>query len=130
MEDFDVARRNYQHAQEIVQNLEDRFLIFYLIIAQANLALLQKKIADVHQLITDSALITKSNDSLYEKGMIDLCLGRLSLLEGNISDAVKKLKEAERCFSEDGRKLESESSRVWLAAACYQVKDHILQPDK
>ncbi|MBC7877582.1 MAG: tetratricopeptide repeat protein [Anaerolineales bacterium] len=126
LEDFDVARRNYQHAQEIVQDMQNRFLLFYLIIAQANLALSQKKIADVHQLIRDSALLNKSNDSFYEKGMIQLCLGRLALLEGNLPEAVNKLKEAESCFSEDGRKLESESSRIWLAAAYYQVKDHAM----
>lgn len=124
LEDFDVAQRNYQHAQEIVQEMDDHFLLFYLIIAQANLALSQKRTTDVHQLITDASLVTKSNDSLYENGLIKLCLGRLSLLEGNLSNAVDKLKEAQRCFVNDGRKLESESTRIWLTAASYQIKDY------
>jgi two-component SAPR family response regulator len=34
------------------------------------------------------------------------------------------LEKAERCFSEDGSQLEGNSSRIWLAAASYQIKDY------
>jgi two-component SAPR family response regulator len=34
------------------------------------------------------------------------------------------LEEAERCFSEDGSKLEGDSSRIWLTAAYYQIKNY------
>ena len=124
LEDFSVAQRNYQHAEEIVQGMDDRFLLFYLIMAQASLVLLQKRTAEAHQLTTNAAVMIKSGDSLYEKGLFNLVLGRLSLLEGNPSKAVNELEEAERCFSEDGRKLECDSSRIWLAAASHQTKDH------
>jgi LuxR family transcriptional regulator, maltose regulon positive regulatory protein len=126
LEDFNIAQRNYQHAQEIVQKMDDRFLLFYLIIAQANLALLQKNSSEVRQLVTDAAEMIRSGDSLYEKGMLNLCLGRFSLLEGKPSKAVSQLEEAEHCFSEDGRKLEGDSSRIWLAAASYQTKNHAI----
>ena len=124
LEDFSVAQRNYQHAEEVVQGMDDRFLLFYLIMAQANLALLQKNAVEAHKLVTNAAVMIQSSDSLYEKGLLHLGLGRLSLLEGNPSQAVGELEEAERCFSEDGRKLEGDSSRIWLAAAYYQTKNY------
>lgn len=124
LEDFNIAQSNYQHAQGIVQEMDDRFLLFYLIIAQTNLALLQKNTAEVRQLLANAAVMIQSVDSLYEKGLINLHLGRFSLLEGDSSKAVNQLKEAEHCFSEDGRKLEGDSSRIWLAAASHQLKDY------
>jgi LuxR family maltose regulon positive regulatory protein len=123
LEDFSAAQRNYQHAEEVVQRMDDRFLLFYLIMAQANLALLQKNAVEAHKLVTNAAVMLQSSDSIYEKGLLHLGLGRLSLLEGNPSQAVGELEEAERCFSEDGRKLEGDSSRIWLAAASHQTKN-------
>ena len=124
LEDFDVAQLNYRHAEEIVREMDDRFLMFYLIMAQAILALLQNKIVEAHQLINRATGLIQSGDSLYEKGLLNFVLGRLSLVEGNPPQAIKELEEAERCFSEDGRKMESESSRIWLVAAHYQTKNH------
>lgn len=124
LEDFSVAQLNYRHAEEIVREMEDRFLLFYLIMAQAILMLLQDKITEVHQLITNAAGLIQSSDSLYEKGLLNFVLGRLSLVEGNPSHAINELEEAELCFSEDGRKMESDSSRIWLVAAHYQTKNY------
>jgi LuxR family maltose regulon positive regulatory protein len=126
LEDFSVAQLNYRHAEEIVRDMDDRFLLFYLIMAQAILMLLQKKVMEVHQLITKATGMIQSGDSLYEKGLLNFVLGRLSLVEGNPSQAINELKEAERCFSEDGRKMESDSSCIWLAAAHYQTKNYIV----
>ena len=123
LEDFNIAQLNYQHAGEVVQKMDNRFIIIYLIMARASLALLQKNAAEARKLVTEASLMIQASDSLYEKGLLNLGLGRLSLLEGNPSQAVIELGEAERCFSEDGSKLESDSSRVWLAAASHQIKN-------
>lgn len=125
LEDFFVAQRNYQHAHEIIREMDDRFLLFYLITAQAALALLQKKFEETLHAIIDAEGMIRSDGSLYEKGLLNLILGRLSLLEGNALKAVGELEEAERCFSEDGRKLEGDASRIWLAAAYHQAKNDI-----
>ena len=126
LEDFGVAQLNYQHAEEVAQRMDNRFITVYLIMARTNLALLQKNIIETQKLVTDAALMIQSSDSLYEKGLLNLGLGRLSLLKGNLSQAVDELEEAERCFSEDGSKLEGDSSRIWLAAASYQAKNHVV----
>ena len=121
--DFGVAQLNYRHAEEIVREMNDRFLLYYLVMAQAVLALLQNKTAEVHQAISNAAGLIRSSDSLYEKGLFNFVLGRLSLVEGNPSQAIIQLEEAERCFSEDGRKMESDANRIWLAAAHHQIKN-------
>jgi len=125
LEDFSAAQLNYHHAEEIVREMDDRFLLFYLMMAQAILMLLQNKSTEARQLIKNAASLTQAGDSLYEKGLLNFVLGRLSLLAGNPSQAVGELEEAERCFSEDGRKMESDSSSIWLVAAHYQIKNNI-----
>src|SRR3990172_3060137 len=79
LEDFSVAQLNYRHAEEIVRELDDRFLLFYLIMAQAILMLLQKKGTEAHQFISNASGLIQSSDSLYEKGLLNFVLGRLSL---------------------------------------------------
>ncbi len=125
LEDFTVAQLNYQHAEEVAQGMDNRFILFYLVMARLGLALLQKNTVEAHKLVTNASEMIQSGDSLYEKGLLNLGLGRLSQLEGNPSQAVGELEEAERCFSEDGSKLEGDSSRIWLAAASHQIKNHI-----
>ncbi|MDO9300531.1 MAG: tetratricopeptide repeat protein, partial [Anaerolineales bacterium] len=123
LEDFSIAQLNYCHAEEIVRDMNDRFLLYYLVMAQAILDLLQKKTTEAHQLITNAAGLIESVDSLYEKGLLNFVLGRLSLVEGYPSQAINELTEAECSFSEDGRKMESDANRIWLAAAYHQIKN-------
>ena len=53
LEDFSVAQLNYQHAEEVVQRMDNRFIIIYLIMARASLALLQKNATEARKLITE-----------------------------------------------------------------------------
>ena len=124
LEDFDVAQLNYRHAEEIVREMNDGFLFYYLVMAQAILALLQNKTAEAHQLINSAFGIIQSGDSLYEKGLMHFVRGRLALVEENPSQSIHELEEAGRCFSEDGRKMESDSNSVWLMAAHHQMKNY------
>ncbi|MDP2778750.1 MAG: BTAD domain-containing putative transcriptional regulator [Anaerolineales bacterium] len=86
--------------------------------------LLQKKVTEAHQFISNASGLIQSSDSLYEKGLLNFVLGRLSLMEGNPPQAINQLEEAEHCFSEDGRKMESAANRIWLTAAHYQTKNY------
>ncbi len=126
LEDFTVAQLNYQHAEEAIQGVDNRFILFYLTMAKTSLALLQKNPREAQKLIITAAAMIQSSDSLYEKGLLNLGLGRLSLLNGKPAQAIIELTEAERCFSEDNRKLEGDTSRIWLAAASYQTKNHAI----
>ncbi len=120
LEDFEAASLNYRHAEEIVREINDGFLLYYLVMARALLALLQKKTFEAKQWIENAV---QSGDSLYEKGLMHFVCGRLFLMEGDLTRAVEDLKEAERCFAEDGRKMEGDAAAVWLAAVYHQLKD-------
>lgn len=126
LEDFGVAQLNYSHAEEIVREMNDRFLLYYLAMAQSILMLLQNKTAEAHQFINEAAGLMQSGNSLFERGFFNFVLGRLSLMEGNPAQAINQLEEAERCFSEDGRKMESAANRIWLAGAHYHIKNYTI----
>lgn len=120
LEDFGVAGLNYRHAEGIIREINDGFLLYYLVMAQALLALLQRNPGEARQLIENAV---QSGDSLYEKGLMHFVRGRLALLEGHPSIAVDDFEEAGRCFSEDGRRMEGDAASIWLAAARHQLRD-------
>ena len=124
LEDFGVAQLNYLHAERIVHEMNDRFLLYYLDMAQAVLMMLQNKTREAHQFIKSATGRTQSGDSLYEQGLLHFVRGRLSLVEGKPSRAISQLEEAGRCFSEDGRKMESDANLVWQVAAYHQAKNY------
>ena len=75
LEDFGIAQNNYQHAEEVVQGGDNRFVLFYLIMAQLGLELLQKNIHKARKLAENATMMIQSSDSLYEKGLFNLGLG-------------------------------------------------------
>jgi LuxR family transcriptional regulator, maltose regulon positive regulatory protein len=120
LEDFSVARLNYRHAEQVVREMNNRFLLYYLDVAQALLMLSQNRADEARRFIQSAVKRLQSGDSLYEQGLLNFVRGRLSLMEGNISRAITQFEEAGRCFSEDGRKMENDANCVWLAAAHHQ----------
>ena len=127
LEDFSIALTNYENAEEIARRINDRFLIFYTITARVRLALLQKDADGAHRIMEQDVELFQSNaSSRYERGLLALMRGHLALLTHENAEAVAHLEEALRCFSEDGRKLEGDTSRIWLAAASHQNRNNEL----
>lgn len=123
LEDFDMAIQNYQHAEELISKMDDRFLLHSIALSQANLSFLQKDIPKMHYFITqikDSILVGKSS---YEIGFLNLICGKVSLLEEKFSKSIEDLKYAEKHFTDLGRSVEADIARVWLAAALNQNKE-------
>ena len=121
LEDFGIAQQNYQQIDDIVREMGDSFLLHSLIFARASLALLQNNVSDAQKMINKVAAAIQSGNSLYEKGLLNLILGRLALLTEKPSQAITRLEESECCFAQDGRELETGLSRIWLAAAHHQA---------
>lgn len=122
LEDFDMAYRNYQHANEVIKLMNDHFLSHFLVLSQANTAFLQRDKNNANQWIEkikDSILTGGSN---YEISFLSLICGRLALLEKNINKAIEGLEHAKEHFSSDGRSVEADVARVWLAAALHQSR--------
>ena len=118
--DFSVASQSYERAAEVIREMDDRFLQYSLTLAQANLALLQKEIADARTILAVVADSIKSSQSHYENGHLNFLYGKLHLMEESLAEAIRELEQAEHHFSEDGREMESAVARLWLAAA-YQA---------
>ncbi|MBL8050421.1 MAG: tetratricopeptide repeat protein [Anaerolineales bacterium] len=122
LEDFEMAHQNYQHANESIKLMDDHFLNHALVLSQAHTAFLQHDKTTAYEwieTIKDSILTGGSN---YETSFLSLICGRLALLEKNLNKAVEGLEHAEKQFSADGRSVEADVARVWLAAALHQNK--------
>ncbi len=117
LEEFDGARQSYAQAEAIAREIDDRFLLNHLAMAKAALSLLQGDTGQAESLLVEIQPSISASHSQYEFGLWSLQSGRLALVKGDTPTAIEALAEAERCFTGDGRELETLWSRVWLAAA-------------
>ncbi len=117
IEDFEIAAQNYRRIGELVEQLADPFLINYLAIAEANLALLKREPARARLILDRAHKGVAASDSAYEHGHYQLARARLALQEGRNSMAVEDLAEAKSCFLQDGREMETIWCGLWMAAA-------------
>ena len=123
LEEFEGAHHSYEQAESIAREIDDRFLLNYLPLAEASLAILQGDTDQAERLLTEVRPAIDASTSQYELGLWSLQRGRLFLIKGEVHTAITLLMEAERCFTEDGRELEMLWSRVWLAAALSSAGD-------
>jgi LuxR family transcriptional regulator, maltose regulon positive regulatory protein len=118
VEEFEAAKRAYEQAETIAKG----FISNYLVLAQANLALLQGDSEMAFQILRSFRKQLKTNPSAYERGLWALFQGRNHLLKHEIKKAISLLKEAKDCFIEDGRESESQWCMVWLMAVYSQAE--------
>lgn len=117
LDEFDGARQSYAQAEAIAQEIDDHFLLNHLAMAKAALSLRQGDAEQAESLLVEIHPSVSASHSQYEFGLWSLQRGRLDLAKGDAHAAIEVLTEAERCFTEDGRELETLWSRVWLVAA-------------
>ena len=65
IEDFDIAAQNYRQINELTQQLGDSFLVHYLAIAEANLALLRKDNTQARHVLDQAEAPIKASNSNY-----------------------------------------------------------------
>lgn len=115
--EYDGARQSLEQADAIAQEIEDRFLLNYLSLAQAALSIMQGDMDRADRVLTEALTAIEAGGSQYELGLWSLQRGRLALARKDTRLAIENLSKAEQCFAEDGRELETVWGRVWLAAA-------------
>ncbi|HEY5901327.1 MAG TPA: tetratricopeptide repeat protein, partial [Anaerolineales bacterium] len=115
--DFISAAKAYQRAQPLASQWPGGFLDTYLVLAGANLALLQEDTSTAARILKGHNRSLKANPSLYERGLRALIEGRMYLLDGQAAKAVRAFQECKECFLQDGRSLEQFWSQIWLTAA-------------
>lgn len=121
VEEFEAAAQAYEQADVIAGRLPGFFLSNYLILARANLALLQSDTETASRLLGIFRKQLKTNPSAYEHGLWALLAGRNHLLKHEIKKAISLLQEGKDCFIQDGREPESQWGMVWLMAAYQQA---------
>jgi ATP/maltotriose-dependent transcriptional regulator MalT/two-component SAPR family response regulator len=121
MEEYEAAAHAYKKAGEIAGRLTGFFISNYLVLAQANLALLQEDAITASRILRSFGRKLKTNPSIYERGLWALLEGRYHLLKSEAKKAIPLLQKSKSCFLQDGRESESQWSMVWLVAAYDQA---------
>jgi len=121
IQDFEAAAQAYEQAEAIAVGLSGFFISNYLILARANLALLQEDTQTSSQILRSFRKKLDTNPSGYERGLWALLQGRTHLQKHETKKAISLLKEGKDCFVQDGRESESQWCMVWLIAAYDQA---------
>jgi LuxR family maltose regulon positive regulatory protein len=121
IEDFDAALQAYEQSEGIASGLSGFFVSNYLVLARANLALLQEDYQTSSHILTTFRKKMDLNPSAYERGLWALLQGRMHLARHETKKSTSLLRESKKCFAQDGRESESQWSMVWLTAAYDQA---------
>ncbi|MCI0550904.1 MAG: tetratricopeptide repeat protein, partial [Anaerolineae bacterium] len=121
IEEYDVALQAYERAKLAAGETIGAFLSNYLILAQANLAILKNDAQLASQYLRQFKRKLKINPSVYERGFWSLLEGKRSFLISEYKKAVSLLREAKSCFLQDGRESEYQWCVIWLTAAYEQA---------
>lgn len=117
VEEFDSALQAYQQAEVLTNALGESFIANYLVMAKGILSLLKHDLNSAGQVQRNYKRKIKMSQSMYEHGLWAFFEGRYYLLKGELRKSVRLLQECKDFFIQDGRDLELQWSKVWLAAA-------------
>ena len=112
---FETAQLIYWDAREICRKIDNRFLLFYLNLAEANLALKNNDRDLLTKRFNDVAAYTSDTNSFYEKGLAHLLSGQILHFENMFSEADRSFQSAIQCFIEGGQKTEEIRAHLGLA---------------
>ncbi len=121
IEEFEAAAQVYEQAETIANKLPGFFISNYLVLARANLALLQDDSETASRILRSFRKQLKTNPSAYERGLWSLLEGRNHLLKHDIKKAIPLFQEGKECFIQDGRESESQWDIIWLMIAYDQA---------
>jgi LuxR family maltose regulon positive regulatory protein len=121
IEEFEAATHAYMQADAIASRLAGFFISNYLVLARANLALLQGDVENASEILGPFRKKLKINPSVYERGLWALLAGKNHLLKSEAKKAISLLQEGKSCFVQDGREAESQWCMVWLVTAYNQA---------
>jgi tetratricopeptide (TPR) repeat protein len=119
----DAALDSYRQARPITEQLNDRFLMLYLDLAEAAVARLKGDFAAARLSLNAASQINQSSPSDYFRSLEQLESGRLALAEQNYAQAARVLAQATARFEAGGQRVEAGRARLLLAAASFELGD-------
>jgi ATP/maltotriose-dependent transcriptional regulator MalT/two-component SAPR family response regulator len=114
---IDAASAACRQAHEIAQQIDDRFLLLYLGLAEAGLARLKGELGHGQELLDAARQLVRKSSSDFEKGMYHLEAGRLALASGKVLDALDHLEEAANRLNSGDQKVGESHAHLYLALA-------------
>ena len=100
---WQVAGEVYGQAYQIVQRIDERFLLLYLELAQAALAWSTGRWDAAYNCLDTAGRMVLDHNSRYEWGLYRQAMGRFYLAQGNPEAALEPLNDALICFMEGGQ---------------------------
>jgi two-component SAPR family response regulator/Flp pilus assembly protein TadD len=106
----------YKTALDLVTQIKDNFLLFYLNLAEAALARVRGDFRTAQRLLEAARQLAHESHSCHELGMYQLEAGRLRLAEEQPREALSSLESALQNFSSGGQRTEAFKAHLYLAA--------------
>jgi LuxR family maltose regulon positive regulatory protein len=113
----DAALTAYRQARETARRIDERFLLFYLDLAEAAIARWKEELALARDLLESAQQLAQQSGSSFEQGLHQLEAGRLALAEDSPLEAVAHLEGAARRFDDGGQRVDSARAHLHLALA-------------
>jgi two-component SAPR family response regulator len=117
------AREAYRQAWQIALHVKDRYLLFYLNLAQAALAAGQKDAHQAMELFATAGQMADEGGSQGEQNLYRLELAVFNLLRQDYLEAAGALEAALNYFEGEGQQAEAGRANLYLAIACANIKD-------
>ncbi|MEW6180862.1 MAG: tetratricopeptide repeat protein [Chloroflexota bacterium] len=117
------AEQAYRKANQIIEQIQDQFLRFYLTFAISELQVSQNQIAEAEATLSQAWQMAADAGSLYEENLCRWLSGKIAIIKGNLEIAVKNLEEAEKYFSLERHHVEAIRCRLLLLVVYGRVKN-------
>jgi LuxR family maltose regulon positive regulatory protein len=111
------AQEAYRRAGEILTQINDNFLNFYLNLVQATLLRKRSLLGQAQRFLDQAKYLILENESEYQWGLWYYESGQLSLKMNEPKDAIVHLQKAAQVFEKGGQTVEAARSYLLLAAA-------------
>jgi len=119
LEAHQAALNAYRQAGEIANDIEDRFLLFYIYTKRSHLAQRMLKPDETPRFIVSMKSVMDKNSSDYERGIYSLAAGDLALSQNDYMRAREMFLKAIECLHRGGSPLEIARAHLSLANAEY-----------
>jgi LuxR family maltose regulon positive regulatory protein len=114
---FEAASEVYQRAQEVSSRIEQRFLQFYVQIANAYIHLIKGDLQQADKHLKNAKKYLDRSDSMYQEGLFNLYSGHAFLAKEDSYHAIDAFKLALDCFEKGGQRSELIQSYFAIASA-------------
>lgn len=120
---WERAKEAYAEARKIAQEIEERFLVIYLELAEANLACLSADWLRAYNYLDRASQLVLDRYSQYEWGLYRMSMGQFYLSQDKSERAISLLRDAVLSFEEGGQRKDAAQTRLILATAYYRFGD-------